>query len=267
LALALSRGALRLTPRYRPPRSLVLRLLDRYVRAQVGKHFSSARLGPIAAGDSGWDRTIPTLFIANHSNWWDGFFAFLVGRELGLTSHLLMDAENLERYPLFRLVGALPLRRESRRGRYQDLAASRACLEPGAALWIFPQGARHPQGERPARLFPGAAELAVRHAAPLRICAVAFRYVYLGEQLPEAFGWLGRHWVLEPGCYGHRRSLMPVLERDLLVAVDTLDGLLRAESLAGFRTIVEGRLSINKRMDRVRHAVGLLRGRFEPRSG
>jgi hypothetical protein len=245
----------------------VLRLLDRYVRVQVGKHFGSARLGPIAAAESGWDRTIPTLFIANHSNWWDGFFAFLVGRELGLTSHLLMDAENLGRYPVFRLAGALPLRRESGRGRYQDLAASRACLKPGAALWIFPQGARRPQGERPARLFPGAAELAVRHAAPLRICAVAFRYVYLGEQLPEAFGWLGRHWVLEPGCYGHRRSLMPVLEQDLVVAVDTLDGLLRAESLAGFRTIVEGRLSINKRIDRVRHAVGLLRGRFEPRNG
>jgi hypothetical protein len=30
---------------------------------------------------------------------------------------------------------------------------------------------------------------------------------------------------------------------------------------------VAGRLSINKRMDRVRHAVGLLRGRFEPRNG
>jgi hypothetical protein len=245
----------------------VLRLLDRYVRVQVAKHFGSARLGPIAAAEPGWDHSIPTLFIANHSNWWDGFFAFLVGRELGLTSHLLMDAENLGRYPLFRLVGALPLRRESRRGRDQDLAASRACLKPGTALWIFPQGGRRPQGERPARLFPGAAELAVRHTAPLRICAVAFRYVFLGEQLPEAFGWLGRHWVLEPGCYGHRRSLMPVLEQDLLVAVDTLDGLLRAESLGGFRTIVEGRLSINKRMDRVRHAVGLLRGRFEPRNG
>jgi 1-acyl-sn-glycerol-3-phosphate acyltransferase len=267
LALALSRGALRLTPRHHPPRSLALRLFDRYVRVQVGKHFSSARLGPIAAAEPGWDRTIPTLFIANHSNWWDGFFAFLVGRELGLTSHLLMDAENLGRYPLFRLVGALPLRRESPRGGYQDLAASGAYLEPGAALWIFPQGARRPQGERPARLSPGAAEVALRHDALLRICPVAFRYVYLGEQLPEAFGWLGRPWLLEPGCYGHRRALMPVLERDLLVAVDTLDDLLRAESLGGFRTIVEGRLSINKRMDRIRHAVGLLRGRFEPRNG
>src|SRR6266542_809 len=75
--------------------------------------------------------------IANHSNWWDGFFAFLVGRELGLTSHLLMDAESLGRYPVFRLAGALPG------------SGSRACLKPGAALWVFPPGARRPQGSGP----------------------------------------------------------------------------------------------------------------------
>jgi hypothetical protein len=42
---------------------------------------------------------------------------------------------------------------------------------------------------------------------------------------------------------------------------------LRTESLAAFRTVVAGRLSINKRMDRFRHALGLLRGPFEARNG
>lgn len=249
------------------PASLPIRVFDHYVRAQIRKHFSSARLAPVPQEWAAWDRSIPTLFIANHSNWWDGFLGFVVGRELGLASHLLMDAENLERYRLFRLVGALPLRREPLRGAYEDLMGARVCLRPGAALWIFPQGARRPQGERPAGLARGAAELALGHGAPLRICAVAFRYVYLGEQLPEAFAWLGRPWLLQPGRYGHRRALMPVLEQDLLQALDGLDDLLRAESLGSFGTIVEGRLSINKRMDRVRHALGLLRGRFEPRNG
>jgi len=73
--------------------------------------------------------------------------------------------------------------------------------------------------------------------------------------------------VVEPGRYAHRRELAPALERDLLDALDALDGLLRSESLGAFRTIVTGRLSINKRMDRLRHAVGLLRGPFETRNG
>lgn len=223
------------------------------------------RLGGLAEAD--WDRSVPTLFLANHTNWWDGFFAFLVGRELRLASHLLMDSVNLERYPVFKLVGTLPIRRDSLRGAYRDLLAARGCLGPGTALWIFPQGARRPEGERPARLARGAAELALGYGGPLRICSVAFRYVYLGEQLPEAFGWLGRPWLLAPGGHAHRRELMPILGQDLLLALDTLDGVLRAESLDGFRILVQGRLSVNKRMDRFRHALGLLRGTFEARNG
>ena len=83
LAFAFSRGALRLTPPYRPPGSLPIRVFDHYVRAQIRKHFSSARLAPVPQEWAVWDRSIPTLFIANHSNWWDGFLGFVVGRELG----------------------------------------------------------------------------------------------------------------------------------------------------------------------------------------
>jgi hypothetical protein len=96
---------------------------------------------------------------------------------------------------------------------------------------------------------------------------VAFRYTYLSEQLPEAFAWLGQAWLLDPTRYADRRALMPLLEADLQASVDTLDAALRTERVSGFRRVVAGRLSVNKRMDRVRHAVGLLRGRFEPRNG
>jgi chlorobactene lauroyltransferase len=240
---------------------------ERYVRAQFAKHFAAVRLAPGLDAGAAWDQSIPTLCIANHSNWWDGFLAFLVGRALGVTSYVLMDAVQLDRYRAFKLVGALPLHRESSRAAHQDLMAAGASLVAGAALWMFPQGTRRPQAERPSGLARGAAELALAHGAPIRICAVALRYLHLSEQLPEAFAWIGRPWVLEPGRYSHRRALMPLLESDLLEAVDALDSLLCAERVTGFATIVEGRLSINKRMDRFRHAMGLLRGRFQPRNG
>lgn len=254
------------SPPYRPPRALAVRAFDRYFRSQLAKHFATTRLA--ALSDAGrWDRSIPTLLLANHTSWWDGLLAFVTGRELGLTAHILMDASSLERYGVFGLAGAVPIRRASLRGAYQDLAAAGACLRPGSGLWIFPQGSRRPPGERPARLERGAAELAVRHGGPVRICPVAFRYLHLSEQLPEAFVLVGQAWVLEPGRYAGRRELAPALERDLAGAVDALDGLLRTESLGAFRTVVAGRLSINKRMDRFRHAVGLLRGPFEARNG
>jgi len=265
-------GAIRLNPRppgsppYRPPRPLAVRAFDRYVRSQLARHFATTRLASLC--DAGrWDRSIPTLLLANHTSWWDGLLAFVTGRELGLTAHILMEASSLERYRAFRLAGAVPIRRSSPRGAYEDLVAAGTCLRAGGGLWIFPQGSRRPQGERPARLERGAAELALRHEGPLRVCPVSFRYLHLSEQLPEAFVLVGQAWVLEPGRYAGRRELAPVLERDLVGVVDALDGSLRTESLAAFRTVVAGRLSINKRMDRFRHALGLLRGPFEARNG
>jgi chlorobactene lauroyltransferase len=244
----------------------VLWVFERYCRGRFARYFTTTRWATLT-DPARWDRSVPTLFVANHTNWWDGFFAFLLGREIRITARLLMDAVQLGRYRAFSLVGALPIRRGVPRRAYHDLLAARGALGPGGGLWIFPQGRRRPQAERPARCEAGAAHLALAHGAPIRICPVALRYVFLGEQLPEAFALLGRPWVLEPGRYLDRQALMPVIERDLLAALDTLDALLRSESLASFRVLVQGRLSVNKRLDRVRHAVGLLRGPFEARNG
>jgi 1-acyl-sn-glycerol-3-phosphate acyltransferase len=214
-----------------------------------------------------WDRGVPTLFVANHTNWWDGLFAFLLGRELGFTFHLLMDATELARYPQARWVGVLPLRRGRLHGAYEDLCAAGACLRPGAGLWIFPQGRRRPQGERPARFARGAAHLVALHGRPVRIVPVALRYVFVSEQLPEAFALAGSPRIVEPDPALERRALTSVIEADTLDALDTLDGLLREESHGSFGRLVAGKLSVNKRMDRFRHAVGLLRGEFQPRNG
>jgi hypothetical protein len=49
--------------------------------------------------------------------------------------------------------------------------------------------------------------------------------------------------------------------------LDALDGLVTHERLEAFRPLAAGGLSVNKRLDRFRHAVGLLRGPFEARNG
>ncbi len=214
-----------------------------------------------------WDRGVPTLFIANHTNWWDGFFAFLLGRELGLTFHILMDAAELARYGAIRWIGVLPIRRGELRGAYDDLAAAAPCLRPGAGLWIFPQGSRRPQGERPAHFARGAAQLALAHDGPVRICPVAFRYVFVSEQLPEAFALVGHPRATGGTGETDRRALTEDLERDTGGTLDALDALLADEAHGSFRTLVAGKLSVNKRMDRFRHAIGLLRGPFEARNG
>jgi len=251
----------------RGPNGVATWAFERYVRREFARHFASVRWSTLT-DPATWDRAVPTLGIANHSNWWDGFFALLLGRAFGLAPHLLMDAVQLSRYRAFRRFGALPVRRDHPRAAYADLLAAGAQLRPGRVLWIFPSGSRRPEGERPARFERGAAHLALGQLRVVRVSCVALRYVYLGEQLPEAFALVGRPLLVAPGDpRAGRRALTIEIERHLCETLDALDALLRAEALGGFQVLVRGRLSINKRMDRVRHAAGLLKGPFEARNG
>jgi hypothetical protein len=208
---------------------------------------------------------VPVLFVSNHTNWWDGFFSCLLTREWGFTFHILMEAANLERYPAFRRIGTLPVRRDSRTGAWQDLQNAGGVLRPGSALWVYPQGRRRPAAEVPWRLERGAAHLAIRHEGPLRICPVAFRYPFMSEQLPEAMALSGMSWMHQG--QEDRRRLTERIGGALRDTISTLDARLSAEAVDDFRVLVPGRLSINKRMDRVRHSLGLLQGPFETRNG
>ena len=208
----------------------------------------------------------PTIFVANHTNWWDGFLAYLVGRALGTTFYVLMETEHLARYRFFLRVGALPLNRASAPRAYADLERARGVLAPGAGLWVFPQGGRRPAAVRPSLLEAGAAHLALTAPGPVQVCPVAFRYGYLGEQLPEAFVWVGESWRVDPGEQG-RRALTEEIGRRLGATLDRLDAARDAEKLDEFELLVQGASSLNKRMDRIRHRLGWLDGPFEERNG
>lgn len=251
---------------YVPPRPLAVWAFNRYFRRIAAKQFTSVRL--LTVDDPArWDRAVPTLFLGNHTTWWDGIIAWLLIVEIGLRPHILMEAVNLERYPAFKWIGTLPVRRDSPRGAYEDLQRALAYLREGTGLWIFPQGHRKPVSQRPVDLERGAAQLAIDAGRRVRIVPVAFRYPFLSEQQPEGFVLVGEPWCYEPGPTDHRRVLSERFGERLAATVDALDARLAREDVAAFRPFISGKLSINKRMDLVRHRLGLLRGDFEERNG
>jgi len=113
----------------------------------------------------------------------------------------------------------------------------------------------------------GAAHLALHAGRPIRVCPVAFRYAFVSEQLPEAFVMVGEEWVLDPREQAGREPLMRAMEARLASTVAGLDALVDTEQLDGFQPLAEGKPSVNKRLDRFRHAIGLLRGPFKARNG
>lgn len=209
---------------------------------------------------------LPTIFVANHTNWWDGFLAYLAGRSLGTTFHVLMERRHLERYRFFRRVGALPMDRTSAPRAYADLEQAARVLVPGVGLWVFPQGSRRPATEPLAGLETGAAHLALGAASAVRVVPIGLRYGYLGELLPEAYLWVGRPWVVQPGSRD-RKALTGEIGDRMAEVLAELDAAIRAEDLRPFRPLLRGSLSLNKRLDRWRHRLGRLDGPFEERNG
>jgi 1-acyl-sn-glycerol-3-phosphate acyltransferase len=250
------------------PNRFAARAFGWYLDRLAGRHFTTVRWRT-TEDPARWPEEA-LLFVANHTNWWDGFVAHQVTRALGLAFQILMDAKGVAAYPLFRRVGAVPVRRTSPFQAVADLQAIAGNLRPGVAVWIFPQGERRPAIEPLENTERGAAQLAITAGKPVRLVPVGFRYPFLSEQLPEAFVLLGQSWVV-PGGGGtradRRRDLALEIETRLSRTLADLDETLLREDTAGFDVLIRGRLSINKRLDRVRHTVGALEGPFEERNG
>lgn len=238
---------------------------ERYLRHLAGRHFAAVHWRP-PAHPTDAAPTVPTIFVANHTNWWDGFLGYLLGRAMGTTFYVLMETRHLARYRFFLRVGALPVDRSSAPRAYADLERARQVLTAGAGLWVFPQGARRPAAEPLDSLEAGAAHLALTGDGPVRVCPVGLRYGYIGEHLPEAFAWVGESWVVRPGSAGRRTLTQEIGER-LSDTLGELDRVRDAERLSEFRPLVRGTPSLNKRLDRLRHRLGWLDGAYEERNG
>ncbi|HET7040807.1 MAG TPA: lysophospholipid acyltransferase family protein [Gemmatimonadales bacterium] len=237
---------------------------DRYFRRLARRHFAGIHW--ISADDpSGWD-DLPVLAVANHSTWWDGPLAFLLSSALGRRFHVAMDAAHLARHPYFGWIGAHPLRRTTPRERWTDLERFGAALRPGTVGWIFPQGERRPARAPLDRFERGAAHLALTRA-PVRVVPVGIRLAHTSEQLPEAFLRLGPSFVVGRSDPRDRRALAGELERALARTLIGADALIDRELRAGWRPLFPPTLSVNKRLERLGHRLGLLDGQFAPRNG
>ncbi len=181
--------------RTRRPGPIAVWAFARYFRGLFRRHFASVRWAALDE-PAGWDRSVPVLFVSNHTNWWDGFFSFVLTQEFG--THLPHPHGGGEPRSLSRVQAHRDAAAASRQphGCLGGPARADRVLRPGAALWIYPQGQRRPAGEQPmpARAGRGTPRGPARRV-PLRICPVAFRYPFMSEQLPEAIALVGRSWL------------------------------------------------------------------------
>ncbi|HET9036432.1 MAG TPA: lysophospholipid acyltransferase family protein, partial [Myxococcaceae bacterium] len=157
----------------------------------------------------------------------------------GRDGYVLMEEQNLARYPFLRHIGAFSVRRGESASSLETLRYARGLLrQPGAAVFVFPEGEHRPPGELPLRLERGIETLA--RMSEVRCLPVSIRYAFFEHERPDVLLDVGApHPPLRLGDFQRRLE-----ERVLaLQSVTRLDG---------FRRLLEGRRGVAERWDAVR---------------
>ena len=208
--------------------------------------------------------SVPAIFSATHSGWWDGYIAGIINRNVFKhDGYLMMEEVSLQRYPFFTWTGVFGVDRDNARSALASVDYSARLLseKPGRAVWIFPQGTiTHPDA-RPLRLYGGAAAIARRvTGGKVALVPVAMRYEFRLDQAPDAFARIGPplHLDAETGRLSSK-EITSRLEEEMLKCADRLHEDLVANNVRAYRRILSGRGSSSKVWDRLLRILGLVR--------
>ena len=144
--------------------------------------------GLTATGTENIPKTGPVVIAPNHKSFWDAFFiAAVVRRRL----HFMGKAELFTGWKgrLFVALGGFPVLRGSSDA--EAIETSRAILERGDVLALFPEGTRVPDPERLGNPRRGATRLAIETGAvivPTAITGTEKRRRHLPRRVRIAFG-------------------------------------------------------------------------------
>ena len=224
------------------------------VRAMIGRKLRSGLFRVRAQGLERLRAEIDadpsgTIFLANHSCWWDLFLVVLLNDVIPVDGYGMMEHFNMLRFGFFRRIGAFSVDRT-------DPASVRASLEyasgllkrPRAGVWLFPQGRMIGNDTRPLGFQPGL-RLLVKNAAPVRVVPVAFRFEFWQDERPEAFVRFGASTRIEKA---DAPSVVERMERRLTEELDSLKRDVTAQDHSQFTTILNGAGSISDTYARLR---------------
>ena len=192
-----------------------------------------------------------TLFLANHSCWWDLFLAHALNEIIPVDGYGMMEHFNMRRFGFFRRIGAFSVDRT-------DPASVRASIDyaasllsgPRAGVWLFPQGRMVGNDVRPLGFQPGLRAI-VGRAGRVRIVTVALRYEFWQDERPEAFARFG------PPTWVDRADRVGLVETWERLMTDELDALkidVTAQDASRFTALIQGPGSISDRFARLHAA-------------
>ena len=223
----------------RPSRALLL-LFHIYLYFFFRRHFHALRI----AGAHHWQSAgRPLVVCLNHPSWWDPLASILLSRFLARKNdhYAPIDTRGGARYGVLRKLGLFDVEQGTPRGATQFLRGAAAVLaQPGAVLWVTPQGRFTDVRSRPAVFRPGLEVLLSRYGE-ITVLPLALEYVFWDERLPEAIALLGEPVVIRNSGRADTARLRERIESALTATQDELAALSARRDAAPFQTVMAGR--------------------------
>jgi chlorobactene lauroyltransferase len=192
----------------------------------------------------------PSVFYANHSNWWDGLAAFYLSKKLwNIDAYVMMDIEQMQKYRFFKRIGAFSVNRNNPKEAVESVEYAVSLLgNTNRFLWIFPQGIMQPNDFRPIKFYNGISKISGK-LGEVNLIPVTLRYEFLMEQRPELFISIGKAKIFNPG--DDIKELTGILNNEIVRELDALKNKIINSELDSFKIILQGRQSRNKTVDKV----------------
>ncbi len=235
-----------------------------YSRRQFRRYFNSVGVF-MQPGVQGMDPGTPVIFFANHAYWWDGFWSPLCTEEFfNQYLHIIIEYQQLSKHRFFTRIGAFSLDRSRPRTLPETIRYAAELLTAPAdrqnALWIFPQGRIEHVDIRPLHFYKGTASIIAKvldKAPRVHLVSVVSRIDYLEEQKPELFLSFKEPMTLAPADFPGTEELTLQMQRLTESHLDELGEKIRNRSFEGLRVVLQGKASINRRVETLRRMLHL----------
>jgi chlorobactene lauroyltransferase len=197
------------------------------------------------------DKNLPTIYYANHTNWWDGFTAyFLTNMTLKLDDYLMMDIEQMKKYRMFKYVGVFSVDRNNPREAVSSVDYAALLLKgTKRCMWIFPEGEMHVQDHYPITFYSGITKISEK-IGNVNLQPAAFRYEFIGEQRPEIFISIGKGDIFKSKEKPDKNYTI-YLQDKLTAEVKLLKEKVINSQFESFQIVFKGKESRNKTVDRI----------------
>jgi 1-acyl-sn-glycerol-3-phosphate acyltransferase len=153
---------------------------DSFIRMKQPFHFREVRLW-----NNFHDNGMPVLLLANHSSWWDGFFARRLSQTLFKRKfHVMVLEQELARRRFLSRLGAFSIKKGSQ-SVIETLKYTGGLLEdPGNLVLIFPQGHLQSVHLRPLKFENGWFSLLKKASTPFQIVFMVTLFDYGSKPRP-----------------------------------------------------------------------------------